>query len=310
MSKSIQPPVEIQAQAIEVQELQTRIAETESQIKTLQHEHGKVLRGGYDIFQHGLPVDFVKKVSRDYPTPETTKSAAAFELQNIKPLLQKLADLKAKLSAEQVVLGQLRVEFKANNAEQLLTQAMERLQAAGAAVSDAKAHHASLEQRLSAARMGLLEADRLKTEHSAAAARAIVDGLDAPVLTLPQTEEVKPLEGALALSRDKVNSMNNDWTSINSEVNHLRGIISNRKLVEFMTQLKAKAAAAGVRLEQVRDKLVDEVGPSVTQLMDADENFRLRHELSTLRPEAEKLRGDVKILQNGITKLAEQRRYA
>jgi hypothetical protein len=44
--------------------------------------------------------------------------------------------------------------------------------------------------------------------------------------------------------------------------------------------------------------------------MDADENFRLRHELSTLRPEAEKLRGDVKILQNGITKLAEQRRYA
>jgi DNA repair exonuclease SbcCD ATPase subunit len=310
MSKSIQQPVELQAQAIEVGEIQNRINQIEGDIKALQVEHGKVLRGGHDIFQPGLPLDFVKKVTRDYPTDATTKAAADFELEHIRPLRQQLADLKAKLSAEQVVLGQLRVEFKVDNAERLLEQTIERLAEAASDLSNAKAHHASLEQRLSAARMGLLEADRLKTEHSVAAAQALLDGLDVPVLALPPLEEVGPLQSALTLSRERVSSLGDDWATVNAEVQHLKGLISNRKVTEFMTQLKAQASEAGVDLKAVRDKLVDEVGKTLLHLMDADELARLRFEVSTLRPEAEKLRADVKTLQNGITKLAEQRRYA
>jgi hypothetical protein len=307
MSKSIKPPVELAAQSLEVQDLQSRITETESKIKTLESEHGKILRGGYDIFQPGLPIDLVKKVSRDFPTDATTKAAAAFEVESIKPLRQELTDLKSKLSAEEVALGQLRVEFKNNHAPQLLAQAMARLAEAAADVTAAKAHHANLEQRLSAARMGMLEADRLKTEHSAAAARAIVDGLDAPVLTLPEVEDIKPLEGALTLSRERVKGLSEVWSSINHEANHLRGLISNRKVAEFMTELKAMAAAQGVRLEGVRDELIRLTGPSLMHQLDADELHRLRHEVAAMRPELDKLRQDNRVLQDGVQQLTARR---
>ena len=311
MKKSLKPslkqPVELAAQNIEVQETRNRIKETESKISALTTEHGKVLRGGYDIFQPGLPLDFVKKVSRDFPTPETTKAAAQFELENIKPLRQELKDLKAKLSAEELALGQLRSEFKANNADKLLTQTIVRLDGAAADVTAAKAHHAALEQRLSTARMGMLEVDRIKTEHSAAAARAIVDGLDAPVLTLPEVEDIKPLEGALTLSRERVKGLSEVWSSINHEANHLRGLISNRKVAEFMTELKAMAAAQGVRLEGVRDELIRLTGPSLMHQLDADELHRLRHEVAAMRPELDKLRQDNRVLQDGVQQLTARR---
>jgi len=309
MSKStIQPTVELAAQSLEVGEIQNRITQVEASIKPLQHEVTKIRNGGHDIFQFGLPVDFVKKVTRDFPTDATLKLAAAFELEHIKPLREQLAELKTRLSAEQVTLGQLRVEFKSANAERLLEQTIERLAEAASAVTDAKAHHASLEQRLSAARMGLLEAGRLKTEHSAAAAQALLDGLDVPVLALPPLEEVGPLQSALALSKAKISSLGDAWSSINSEVQHLKGLISNRKVNDFVVEVKAQAAAAGVDLKAVRDKLTDAVGPSLMHQMDADELARLRHEVSTLRPENAQLKADKATLQNGI--LQASKKYA
>ncbi len=42
-------------------------------------------------------------------------------------------------------------------------------------------------------------------------------------------------------------------------------------------------------------------------LMDADEVFRLRHELNTLRPEVDKLRQDNRVLQDGVQQLTSRR---
>jgi hypothetical protein len=301
--KKLKPSVEVQAQSLEVVDLQTRITQIETQLKTLSLEHSKIKLGGHDIHQQALPVEFLQKVMRDWPTVETKKMADAFEVEQLAPLRKELTNLKARLSTEQVTLGQLRVDFEDANAPQLLSQANERRAEASAALAEAKAHHTTLEKRLNAARMGLLEVDRIKTEYSAAAALAISEGLDVPAMTLPQFEDVKPLEGALALSREKVKGLNETLDSILTHIRSIETRISNRKLGEFMTQLKTTAAAQGVRLEQVRDRLIQDVGPSVSALMDADEVFRLRHELNTLRPEVDKLRQDNRVLQDGITKL-------
>jgi predicted nucleic acid-binding Zn-ribbon protein len=139
---------------------------------------------------------------------------------------------------------------------------------------------------------------------------AISEGLDVPAMTLPQFEDVKPLEGALALSREKVKGLNETLDSILTHIRSIETRISNRKLGEFMTQLKAMAAAQGVKLAQVRDKLIESEGAALASLMDGDELARLRHEVSTLRPENAQLKADKATLQNGITKLTEQRRYA
>ena len=41
--------------------------------------------------------------------------------------------------------------------------------------------------------------------------------------------------------------------------------------------------------------------------LDADELHRLRHELSTLRPEVDKLRSDKAVLQDGVRQLTARR---
>lgn len=309
MAKTIQAPVELAAQTIEVQEIRNRITETESKISALTTEHGKVLRGGYDIFQPGLPIDLVKKVSRDFPTPETQKQAAAFELEHIRPLRQQLTDLKAKLNAEELALGQLRVEFKSNNADQLLAQAIVRLDGATADLSAAKAHHANLEQRLTTARMIVLENERQQAAHDAVLAQALADGTEPPTKPEPQTvDSVTALQTALNLSKAKVTALNESWSAISRESNHLKGLISNRKVNDFMVELEVMAAAQGVDLKAVRDKLTDVVGPTLMHLMDGDELASLRHEVSTLRPENAKLKADVARLQDGI--LQASKKYA
>jgi hypothetical protein len=308
MSKSIQPPVEIQAQRLEVTELQTRITQVEDQIKALTLEHGRIRLGGHDIHQRGLPIEFLRKVMRDYPTAETTKLADAFELERLAPLRQELAALKQRLSHEQVVFGQLKAEFVVDNAAVLLAQAVDRLADAGVKLNDAKAHHASLEQRLASARMAVLENERLQAAHDGAVAQALADGKELPAKPEVQfVDDVKALQTALSLSRDKVKALGDEWSQIDGEVRNLRGVISSRKLTEFMTSIKAQAASAGVRIESVRDELIRLTGPSLMHQMDSDELHRLRHELSTLRPEVDKLRQDNRVLQDGIQQLTTRR---
>ena len=308
LKPSLKQPVEIQAQSLEVQGLQTSITQIETQLKALTLEHGRIRLGNHDIHAKGLPVEFLQKVMRDYPTAETTKLAAAFEGEQLAPLRQELAALKQRLSHEQSTLEQLRSEFKADNTEALLALAADRLAAAGVKLGEAKAHHASLEQRLSAARMGMLEADRLQAAHDAAVAQALADGTEPPAKPETQTvDSITALQTALTLSRDKVKTLGDEWGQIDGEVRNLKGVISSRKLTEFMATLKTTAAAQGVRLEGVRDELIRLTGPSLMHQLDADELHRLRHEVAAMRPELDQLRSDKAILQDGLGRLTSRR---
>ena len=309
MKKStLKQPVELAAQTIEVGELQTRIADIEAKLKTLSLEHSQIRLGGHDIHQRGLPVEFLRKVMRDYPTDETQKMADAFEVEQLAPLRKELTNLKARLSAEELALGQLQTEFRADNIETLLAQAADRLAAAGVKLGEAKAHHRALEERLQAARMAQLENERLQAAHDAAVAQALADGTEPPAKPETQTvDDVKALQTALTLSRDKLKTLADDWSQIDVEARNLKGVISNRKLTEFMATLRAQAEEQGLRLESVRDELIRFTGPSLMHQLDADELHRLRHEVSTLRPEVDKLRQDNAILQNGVQQLTARR---
>jgi hypothetical protein len=250
-----------------------------------------------------MNVDMLAKVMRDFPTTESTKAAADHAAEFIHPLQSEIAQLKARLVSEQAEHQAMKRLHEASNAPALLLDAEAKMLAGGAEIHAVEARLKLLADRLAAARMGRLGNDRLRGEHDAASARALADGLDVPVLVLVEHEAIAPLEKAIDLVNDERKRLQSVQDQRWAAIKRLKALIASQKIDDLMTQIQDLADAQGVRLHDVRDKLVEIVGESFLSESRAVGEARAVAELASLRPELDRLRNDNRVLRDGIAKL-------
>jgi hypothetical protein len=307
MSKSpkttTRPPIEIEATQLSIERLTTQIVQAEGLLREMQSANRIIRNGNHDVSDKSMSVELLTKIMRDFPTQGTTAEAEAHAAEFLHPLQSEIAQLKARLASEQAEHQAMKRLHEASNAPALLADSEAKLLAGDAEIRAADARFKALNDRLAAARMSRLANDRSRVEHEAASARALADGVDAPVLVLVEHEAIGSLEKAVGLVNDERKRLQSVQDQRRASAKRFREVIAAQKLDALMTQIQDMAETQGVKLQAVRDRLIEMVGESFLSEARAAGEARSVVELASLRPELDRLRNDNQLLKDGIVKL-------
>ena len=229
----------------------------------------------------------------------------------------RLADLLAAKKDIELSLAEARSEWQAGhnawrieNAEPLLAEAEQHVRDLDEKIAARQQDQQGLRQKIAQITTARTQRDAAMAAHDAAVALAIAQGTAAPEApSLPEmpAETVQQLEGAIKLIGRELDELKQGQQRSAAEVRALLNLVNRRKVDEFTAMMLTAAEDQGVRLGDLRDKLVELAGPTVSASIDADNAAYYRAEADRLRPEVERLRADVATLQNGVAQLAARR---
>lgn len=252
-----------------------------------------------ELARHGVPAD-------------RQQAFNDFQRGRLDDLHDARKDIELALAEARSQWMTLHNKFRSEHAESLQVEAAQHVRDLGEKISNRQQHQRDLRQKIASITQSTAKRAALQADHDAACALAIAQGTAAPEAPqLPElpVETVAQLEGAIKLLDLQIDELRQNQQRSAAEAKALQNLVDRRKVDEFTAMIVAEAKAQGLRLGDVRDKLVEIAGPTVSAQVDASDAAAYRRELATLRPEVERLRANVATLQDGITKLT-SRQYA
>jgi hypothetical protein len=278
----IEAPFELQAQRQYVVDLQNRIKQLNADLNAAQNEARLIRAGGHDLTAPGVPADFVRKVQRDYPTPQTKLAADQFDLEVITPMRQQLRELELLLQRETAILSKDWSEFREANAPALAQQAAATAKQIEADIQNLEGQQHDLRGRITKINAIRLQRLEMQSKHDAAVAQALANGdstPDGPTLPLVPAETPPQIERAIDLLSQQIEVKRDQLNAARTQHRAMMTLIDSQRAQSLIDSLVVEAKAEGVSLGTLRDKLVELAGETALSDVRADGEARANAQL-------------------------------
>ena len=288
----IEAPFELQAQRQYVVDLQNRIKQLNADLNAAQNEARLIRAGGHDLTAPGVPADFVRKVQRDYPTPQTKLAADQFDLEVITPMRQQLRELELLLQRETAILSKDWSEFREANAPALAQQAAATAKQIEADIQNLEGQQHDLRGRITKINAIRLQRLEMQSKHDAAVAQALANGdstPDAPTLPLVPAETPPQIERAIDLLSQQIEVKRDQLNAARTQHRAMMTLIDSQRAQSLIDSLVVEAKAEGVSLGTLRDKLVELAGETALSDVRAAGEARAQFALQAAESRASQL---------------------